>query len=184
MYSVWNINLSYPAWRHSWITVSCVTFQFSLISLLINEIFYGNHYVDTLSRYRLAYVIGFVVIQIVITIIGKKCQNTHFFTRFQHCVEVFEEMVGNWRVWVTWLKSAFLVSPDRLHFIWKHYTHKEIFIFSYHPSFLSSFSMLNSHRNLSYPPLQTDHTRRNIDCTKVTFGYGVHVHGDIAFRNI
>ena len=127
---------------------------------------------DTLSRYRLAYVIGFVVIQIVITIIGKKCKNTHFSTRFQHCVEVFEEMVGNWRVWVTWLKSAFLVSPDRLHFIWKHYTHKEIFIFSYHPSFLSSFSMLNSHRNLSYPPLQTDHTHRNIDCTKVTFGYG------------
>ena len=38
---------------------------------------------------------------------------------------------------------------------------------------MSSFSILNSHRNLSYPPLQTDHTRRNIDCTKVTFGYGV-----------
>ena len=27
-------------------------------------------------------------------IIGKKCQNTPFFTRFPHCVELFEEMVG------------------------------------------------------------------------------------------
>ena len=31
-------------------------------------------------------------------IIGKKCQNTPFFTRFPHCVEVFEEMVNNWRM--------------------------------------------------------------------------------------
>ena len=53
---------------------------------------------DKLSRYPLVYIIGFVVIQIVITIIGKKCQNIYFFTRFPHCVEVFEEMVGNWRV--------------------------------------------------------------------------------------
>ena len=30
--------------------------------------------------------------------LAKKCQNAHFFTRFPHCVEVFEEMVGNWRV--------------------------------------------------------------------------------------
>ena len=53
---------------------------------------------DTLSRYRLAYIIGFAVILIIITIIGKMCQNTTFFTRFSHCVEVFEKMVGNWRV--------------------------------------------------------------------------------------
>ena len=53
---------------------------------------------DTLSRYRLAYIIGLAVILIIITLIGKKCQNTTFFTRFSHCVEVFEKMVGNWRV--------------------------------------------------------------------------------------
>ena len=125
MYSVWIINLTFPAWRHSWITVSCVTFFNFHEYLLIYEIFYGNHFVDTLSRYRSAYVIGFIVILIIITIIGKKCQNTHFFTRFPHCVEVFEEMVGDWRMRVIWLKSAFLASPDRLHFIWKHYTHKK-----------------------------------------------------------
>ena len=34
------------------------------------------------------------------------------------------------------------------------------------------FSILKSHRNLSYPPLQTLRTRRYIDCTKVTFVYG------------
>ena len=51
---------------------------------------------DTLSGYRLAYIIGFAVKIIIITIIDKKCQNTPFFTRFPHCVEVFEEMEGNW----------------------------------------------------------------------------------------
>ena len=51
---------------------------------------------DTLSRYRLVYIIGFAVKLIIITIIGKKCQNTPFFTRFSHCVEVLGEMEGNW----------------------------------------------------------------------------------------
>ena len=53
---------------------------------------------DTLSRYRLAYIIRFAVILIIITIIGKMCQNTTFFTRFSHCAEVFEKLVGNWRM--------------------------------------------------------------------------------------
>ena len=53
----------------------------------------------------------------------------------------------------------------------KRYSH----LLTFYP-FHSLLSMLNSHRNLSYPPLQTDHTRRNIDCTKVTFGFG-----DIAY---
>ena len=59
--------------------------------------FYGNYNVDTctLSKYRLASISGVAVVLIVITIIGKKCQNTHVFSRFPHCVKVFEEMVGN-----------------------------------------------------------------------------------------
>ena len=50
--------------------------------------------------YRLAYIIGYLVILIAITIIGTKCRIKPFFTRFLHCVEVFEEMVGNWRMLV------------------------------------------------------------------------------------
>ena len=53
---------------------------------------------DTLSKYRLAYIIRFSLALIDITIIGKKCQYVPFFTRFAHCVEEFEEMVGTWRV--------------------------------------------------------------------------------------
>ena len=91
-----------------------------------------------LSRYRLAYIIGFVVILIVIMIICKKCQNTPFLTRFPHCVEMFEEMVGNWCVWAIWLKSAFIASPDRLYFIWKSYTYKKKY-YLFIPSILPLF---------------------------------------------
>ena len=53
---------------------------------------------DTLSRYLSAYIIEFAVESVVIEKIGKRYRNAPFVTGFLHCVEVFEEMVNNWRM--------------------------------------------------------------------------------------
>ena len=98
----------------------------------------------------------------------QKVSKYTFFTRYPHCVEVFEEMVGNWRMRVIWLKSAFFASPDRL------YKTRILFENNIHTKRNTHFHTIH----LFCLPCQcknsveTYRTRCYIDCTKVTLGYG------------
>ena len=109
---------------------------------------------DTLSRYRLAYIIGFVVMLIVITIIGKKCQNTPFLLDSNTVSKCLRKWwgIGVCELYV-WNQHS--LRPLRGYILFENILHtKRNIHISYHPSFLSSSPMQNLRWNLSYPPLQ------------------------------
>ena len=81
---------------------------------------------DTLSTYLFDYLIEFTRITCIIEKNGGMCQNARFSVIFTHCVEVFEEMVTNWRMRVIYLKSVFNASPDSLCPLLKYHVFKKI----------------------------------------------------------